>query len=207
MDQNGTSTGAGGGQAAACSLSVFVAGPGPEAPEDFPQPSGVGRRDGFTGALALQNVESLTEEETGAVLSRLNHLSRWVQAQQAKVLSRMQNIYENESMFLSGMPDSEMAFSLAAEEAAAILGVPSGTGKALMSEAGNLCAANTATLGRLEAGEISYGHAETVLEQCVGIASVDVPSFEAKLLGLAAGQTKAQFRVKARRLKMPVRLS
>ncbi|WP_461168935.1 HNH endonuclease signature motif containing protein [Arthrobacter sp. Z1-15] len=146
-------------------------------------------------------MECLNEEETGAVLSRLNVLGRWVQAQQAKVLSRMQNIYESESMFVSGRPDSEMAFSLAAEEAATILGVPTGTGTALMSRAGDLCTANTATLGSLEAGEISYGHAETVLEQCVGIAPADVPVFEAKLLGLAAGQTKAQFRVKARRLR------
>ncbi|WP_341394831.1 HNH endonuclease signature motif containing protein [Arthrobacter sp. G119Y2] len=151
--------------------------------------------------MALRNVECLNEEETGAVLSRLNVLGRWVQAQQAKVLSRMQNIYESESMFVSGRPDSEMAFSLAAEEAATILGVPTGTGTALMSRAGDLCTANTATLGSLEAGEISYGHAETVLEQCVGIAPADVPVFEAKLLGLAAGQTKAQFRVKARRLR------
>ncbi|WP_461170975.1 HNH endonuclease signature motif containing protein [Arthrobacter sp. Z1-15] len=151
--------------------------------------------------MALRNVECLNEEETGAVLSRLNVLGRWVQAQQAKVLSRMQNIYESESMFVSGRPDSEMAFSLAAEEAATILGVPTGTGTALMSRAGDLCSANTATLGSLEAGDISYGHAETVLEQCVGIAPADVPVFEAKLLGLAAGQTKAQFRVKARRLR------
>jgi hypothetical protein len=163
--------------------------------------TGSNYQDGLTGSLALQNLDSLTEEQAGGVLSQLNRLTRWVQAQQAKVLCRMQNIYESESMFLSGMPDSDMAFSLAAEEAAAILGIPSGTGRALMSEAGNLCAANTATLGRLEAGEISYGHAETVLEQCVGIAPADVLSFEAQLLELAAGQTKAQFRVRAQRLR------
>ncbi|GAA3287138.1 DUF222 domain-containing protein [Arthrobacter citreus] len=217
MDQNGSLPGTESGQAAVRSLSVFLAGPKAGAAASVgADPAATGTtsavttasaitgstyQDGFTGSLALQNLESLTEEQAGGVLSQLNRLTRWVQAQQAKVLSRMQNIYESESTFLSGMPDSDMAFSLAAEEAAAILGIPSGTGKALMSEAGNLCAANTATLGRLESGEISYAHAETVLEQCVGIAPADIPSFEAQLLELAAGQTKAQFRVRAQRLR------
>ena len=220
MDHNGPLSGIGNGQAAARSLSVFSAGFGANAStpvgtglastvptaSSVPPASSVNTfggeyPDGFSGSLALQNVASLTEEAAGGVLSRLNHLARWVQAQQARVLSRMRDIYENESLFLSGLPDSEMAFSLAAEEAATILGVPSGTGKALMNAAGGLCTANTATLDRLEAGDISYGHAETVLDQCVGIAPADVPSFEAKLLEVASGQTKAQFRVRAQRLR------
>ncbi|WAP50462.1 DUF222 domain-containing protein [Arthrobacter sp. ATA002] len=241
MDQNGSFPGTDNGQAAAGSLSVFVARP--SVPGTLPdvEPRGAdpaGRNtnplgsevtpvcseltpegseletegsssrdadtvypDGLTGSLALRSVEVLNEEESGSVLSRLNHLARWVQAQQAKVLNRMQNIYENESMFVSGLPDSGMAFSLAAEEAAAILGVPTGTGKALMSEAGDLCTSNTATLESLEAGGISYGHVSTVLEQCVGIDPAEVQSFETELLGLAAGQTKAQFRVRAQRLR------
>lgn len=145
MDQNGSPTGPGPGpgpgtgpgtaQAAAGSFSVFVAGFGMAISGDTCQPGTVGQRagsdlqeqggvyrDGFSGSLALQSVGSLNEEQAGDVLSRLNHLSRWVQAQQARVLSRMQTIYEDESLFLSGLPDRDMAFSLAAEEAARILG-------------------------------------------------------------------------------------
>ncbi|WIB09310.1 DUF222 domain-containing protein [Arthrobacter sp. zg-Y820] len=143
----------------------------------------------------------MTEEQTGTVLARLNHLSRWVQAQQARVLSRLQTVYEDETLSVTGLRDAEMAFSLAAEEAATILGVPAGTGKALMSQAGDLCTRNTATLQALEAGQISYGHVETLVEQCVGVVPAELPGFEAELLGLAAGQTRTQFRVKAHRLR------
>ncbi|MDK1358757.1 DUF222 domain-containing protein [Arthrobacter sp. zg-Y1219] len=143
----------------------------------------------------------MTEEQTGTVLARLNHLSRWVQAQQGRVLSRLQTVYEDETLSVTGLRDAEMAFSLAAEEAATILGVPTGTGKALMSQAGDLCTRNTATLKALEAGQISYGHVETLVEQCVGVVPAELPGFEAELLGLAAGQTRIQFRVKAQRLR------
>ncbi|MCC9195984.1 DUF222 domain-containing protein [Arthrobacter sp. zg-Y820] len=151
--------------------------------------------------MVLQNVESLTEEQTGTVLARLNHLSRWVQAQQARVLSRLQTVYEDETLSVTGLRDAEMAFSLAAEEAATILGVPTGTGKALLSQAGDLCTRNTATLKALESGQISYGHVETLVEQCMGVVPGELPGFEAELLGLAAGQTRTQFRVKAHRLR------
>ncbi|MCC9196520.1 hypothetical protein QNO08_10140 [Arthrobacter sp. zg-Y820] len=122
MDQNGSSTGTPGtgDEAAACSRFVFVAEPGVAGGEPG---------DGFTGSLVLQGVESLTEEQTGTVLARLNHLSRWVQAQQARVLSRLQTVYEDETLSVTGLRDAEMAFSLAAEEAATILGVPTGTGR------------------------------------------------------------------------------
>ncbi len=126
---------------------------------------------------------------------------RWAQAQQAKVLHRMQSIYRDEMHFPSGKPDPGMAFSLAASEAAAILCVPQSTGQRLMSEAGSLCGVHAVTLGNLEQGGISYGHAQTVLDQCQDIEAVGLPGFEAKLLEAAAGQTAAQFRVRARRLR------
>ncbi len=126
---------------------------------------------------------------------------RWAQAQQAKVLHRMQSIYRDEMHFPSGKPDPGMAFSLAASEAAAILCVPQSTGQRLMSEAGSLCGVHAVTLGNLEQGGISYGHAQTVLDQCQDIEAVGLPGFEAKLLAAAAGQTAAQFRVRARRLR------
>ncbi|MCC9196521.1 DUF222 domain-containing protein [Arthrobacter sp. zg-Y820] len=70
-----------------------------------------------------------------------------------------------------------------------------------MSQAGDLCTRNTATLQALESGHISYGHAETLVEQCAGVVPAELPGFEAELLGMAAGQTRTQFRVKAQRLR------
>ncbi|WP_342023742.1 DUF222 domain-containing protein [Arthrobacter citreus] len=170
----------------------------------FPAPYGPpapGDAAGFSGTLVLQGADGLDEETAGVALSRLDCLIRWAQAQQAKVLHRMENIYRDEMTFPSGKPDAGMVFSLAASEAAAILAVPESTAQRLMSEAGRLCRAYSATLARLEQGGIGYGHAQTVLDQSQGVESKDLPAFETELLDAAAGQTPPQFRVRARRLR------
>jgi hypothetical protein len=173
-----------------------VAVPGSDAPV-----TGTGHRDGLTGSLALQAVESLTQDDAGTVLSRLDHLIRWAQAQQAKTLSRMQVLFRDEYLKDTGVLDPGLAFSLAAEEAAAILHVPTNTAMMLMSEAGTLCTTHTATLHTLESGHISYGHVQTVVDQSQNIPPAELPGFEARLLGLAPDQTHTQFRVRARRLR------
>lgn len=156
---------------------------------------------GFFGTLVLSGADGLDEETAGAALARIDCLIRWAQAQQAKVLHRMENIYRDEMVFPSGKPDAGMVFSLAASEAATILTVPETTGQRLMSEAGKLCRAYSATLARLEHGGISYGHVQTVLDQSQDVEPEDLPAFEAKLLDAAAGHTPPQFRVRARRLR------
>ena len=163
--------------------------------------SGPAYPDGFTGTLALQSAESLSEEQTGAVLSRMSHLIRWAQAQQTKMLFRMQDIYRDGFLQDTGKLNPGLAFSLAAEEAAAILHLPTGTAKMLMAEAGVLCGTHTSTLHELEAGRISYGHAQAVVDQSQGVPVAELPGFEADLLAGAAGQTAAQFRVRSRRLR------
>ncbi|MFJ7751662.1 DUF222 domain-containing protein [Arthrobacter sp. NPDC097144] len=189
------------------SLSVYAA----EAGTVESVSSGPSCREGFTGGLALQGVEVFDQDEAGAVLARLDHLVRWAQAQQARVLNRLEGIFRNG--FLPGTGSVEgrqldpgLAFSLAAEEAAAILHLPTGTAKMLMIDAGTLCHTHTATLQHLEAGSLGYGQVQTVLEQSQNIPAADLPGFEQDLL-VAAGQqgggglTLAQFRVKARRLR------
>jgi hypothetical protein len=188
--------------------SVFHAAPVPAAgvssadvsarPDTSPAP---GDAAGFSGTLVLQGADGLDEETAGVALSRLDCLIRWAQAQQAKVLHRMENIYRDEMTFPSGKPDAGMVFSLAASEAAAILAVPESTAQRLMSEAGRLCRAYSATLARLEQGGIGYGHVQTVLDQSQGVEPKELPAFETELLDAAAGQTPPQFRVRARRLR------
>ncbi|MBP3035471.1 DUF222 domain-containing protein [Arthrobacter sp. zg-ZUI100] len=158
--------------------------------------------DSFTGSLVVQGVEIFDQDQAGAVLTRLDQLGRWVQAQQAKVLHRIEGIFRDEILFASGKLEPGLAFSLAAEEAATILGIPTGTAAMRMSEAGTLCDTHTATLAKLESGALSYGHVQTVLDQSQNIPAGELPGFEAELLGVAvAGQTGSQFRVKARRLR------
>ncbi|MBP3043278.1 HNH endonuclease [Arthrobacter jiangjiafuii] len=158
--------------------------------------------ESFTGSLVLQGVEILDQDQAGVVLTRLDQLGRWVQAQQAKVLHRIEDIFRDEMFFASGKPEPGLAFSLAAEEAATILGIPTGTAAMRMNEAGSLCGTHAATLAKLESGALSYGHVQTVLDQSQSIPAGELPGFEAELLGVAvAGQTGSQFRVKARRLR------
>ncbi|WP_104054120.1 MULTISPECIES: HNH endonuclease signature motif containing protein [unclassified Arthrobacter] len=200
MDQNGsfrrgdTGDSVGAGQAAGPSLSIYNAEPD-SAPRDP-------RTDGLTGSLVLQGAEALTQDEASVVLSRLDAVVRWAQAQQAKVLHRMETLFRDDLLEDVGREDPALTFSLAAEEAAAILHLPTNTAKMLMSEAGRLCSTHTATLARLEDGSLGYGHVQTVLDQSQNIPEPDLAAFETVLLEAAgAGQTSSQFRVKARRLR------
>ncbi|MBO0898249.1 HNH endonuclease signature motif containing protein [Arthrobacter sunyaminii] len=213
MDQigsfrRGTGEAFGAGQHGVSSRSVFeasrrVADAGssqdgfPPAPAHDPA-----YRDGLTGSLVLQGAEALTQDETSVVLSRLDAVVRWAQAQQAKVLHRMETLFRDDLLVDVGREDPALTFSLAAEEAAAILHLPTNTAKMLMSDAGQLCTTHTATLARLEDGALGYGHVQTVLDQSQNVPDSELAAFEASLLEAAgAGQTSSQFRVKARRLR------
>ena len=160
-----------------------------------------GCQDGFAGTLALKGAETLNENQAGAVLARLDHLVCWAQAQQARILNRFEEIYRDGLLRDIGKSDPGLAFTLAAAEAATILRIPQTTGQQLMGEAGILCSTHTATLQTLEAGTISYGHVQTVLDQSQCLPPSELGGFEAALLAAAAGQTRAQFRVRARRLR------
>ncbi|MCC3267729.1 HNH endonuclease signature motif containing protein [Arthrobacter gengyunqii] len=152
--------------------------------------------------MSLQGAESLSQGEAGVVLSRLDALMRWAQAQQAKMLHRMETVFRDDLLQDIGREDPALTFSLAAEEAAAILHLPTNTAKMLMSDAGQLCSTHTATLAGLEAGTLSYGHVQTVLDQSQNVPEAALASFEQDLLAVAAaGQTSSQFRVKARRMR------
>ncbi|MBO0910002.1 HNH endonuclease signature motif containing protein [Arthrobacter sunyaminii] len=217
MDQNGsfrrggTGEASGAGQAAVSSQSVFDAAPGVVqsgvvqsgvVQSDTADPGTVQSLEGLTGSLVLHGAEALTQDETSAVLSRLDALVRWAQAQQAKVLHRMETLFRDDLLEDVGREDPALTFSLAAEEAAAILHLPTNTAKMLMSEAGRLCTTHTATLARLEDGSLGYGHVQTVLDQSQNVPDSELAGFETVLLEAAgAGQTSSQFRVKARRLR------
>ncbi|WP_146362664.1 HNH endonuclease signature motif containing protein [Arthrobacter yangruifuii] len=157
--------------------------------------------DGFTGVLAMANLESFDEHATGEVLARLAHLVRWTQAQEARALNHMEELFRKDVCKHFGSEGPALAFSLAAAECAAILNVPQTTAQGMMVEAGRLCSTHTATLTGLEQGRFSYAHAQVVLDQCENVPASKLPEFEAELLGTAQGVTRAQFAAKARRLR------
>ena len=175
-------------------VSVFRAGPGSDSTGGvFP--------DGFSGFLALAGLESFTDQETGEALAQINQLVSWACAQQARLMHRMQETFEQSTRKASGISDPGMAFSLAASECATILNLPQITGQRLLFEADRLCTTHTTTLTALDDGALSYPHAQVVIDQCLDIAAGQVPGFEADLLAAAPGQTRAQFAVRARRLR------
>ncbi|MCQ1957906.1 DUF222 domain-containing protein [Arthrobacter sp. zg-Y826] len=202
----------------ACSLSVYRAelSEATFTPDDAAtastEPEGAGRvrpngedaggfPDGFTGTLALQNLEAFDEDMVGDALFRMAHLMSWVQALQARLINRMNEIFRDDFHAASGQLEPAMAFSLASSECAAILNVPQVTAQRMMFEAGMLCGTHAATLAGLEDGRLSYQHAQVVLEQCENVPAEKLPGFEADLLEAAEGKTRAQFSAKARRLR------
>ncbi|MCC9146533.1 MULTISPECIES: HNH endonuclease signature motif containing protein [unclassified Arthrobacter] len=157
--------------------------------------------DGFTGTLALQNLEAFDEQTVGEALGRVAHLISWAQAQQARLMDRMEEVFRDRFFDASGPVEPGIAFSLAAAECATILNVPQTTAQRMMYEAGSLCSTHASTMVSLEEGLLSYAHAQVVLEQCENLPAAALPEFEASLLKAAEGQTRAQFSAKARRLR------
>lgn len=190
---------------AAPSLAVYYADPDEDS-GDCTQPGHTattpdGYPDGFAGTLSLANLECFDEVSTGEALGRMAHLISWAQAQQARLMNRMQEVFRDSYREATGRLEPGMAFSLASAECAAILRVPQMTAQRLMDEAGSLCGPHTATLTALEDGTLSYPHAQVLLDQCANVPASDLPELEAELLGAADGQTRAQFSAKARRLR------
>ncbi|MDK1328328.1 DUF222 domain-containing protein [Arthrobacter sp. zg-Y1143] len=190
----------GGGFDAAASTTAYAGAAGnPGAAGDPGFDSGF--PDGFSGVLALQNLESFDEQATCDVLARVVHLVRWTQAQEARLIHHLEELFRSGLGKDAGREEAGLAFSLAASECAAILNVPQTTAQGMMFEADRLCSTHTATLAGLEDGRLSYGHAQVVLDQCETIPAAELPGFESELLTKAEGVTRSQFCAKARRLR------
>lgn len=164
----------------------------------FPALDGSG---GFSGVIELTSPESLSSDDAGAVLERLAALASWTQAQQARVIHRMEELIAAEVEGSFKKPDDALAMSLTAAEAGAVLNIPHMSAMQLVDESDRLCTAHAATLAALSHGHISHRHARAMLDQLQGIPGAQSPGFEAELLSAARGRTCAQFMRTARRLR------
>ncbi|MCC3274502.1 hypothetical protein LJ753_01285 [Arthrobacter sp. zg-Y20] len=100
-----TQTGTKSGSGTACTLAVFRADPGSHtADDDGGRTSGTATDfpDGFSGMLALQNLESFDDQATGEVLVRVAHLIAWAEAQRARMLNRMETIFREDCASTTG---------------------------------------------------------------------------------------------------------
>ncbi|WP_312179636.1 DUF222 domain-containing protein [Arthrobacter sp.] len=169
--------------------------------DTFAATSGEASSGGLNGTLAVVGLEALEAGEAPGVLEQLAALVGWAQAQQARVVHRMEELIGREVEATLQKPDPALAMSLTAAEAGAVLRLPHMTAMRLVGESDSLCGRYPGTLARLSRGNISYRHAQAVLDQVDGIPEQEQQAFEAELLGLAEGRTCAQFLRVARRLR------
>ncbi len=139
-----------------------------------------------TGALARFDPRELSDGARIDLLSLLEQQKHWLDSVQQLVLS------EIEAADTSDLGLSQEAVSLA-------LTVPVRTAQTKLKTAGLLARELPGTLALLQAGQISYRHAEVVCEQAWSLPAERVAEFEALALARAADQTAAQLRQAARR--------
>ncbi|CEA09450.1 HNH endonuclease [Arthrobacter saudimassiliensis] len=127
-------------------------------------------------------------------------LNAWVQAQQALVVARMEELMAR-AADVERLPEKDRpssAFDLAAAEVGSVLQVPHVTAQRVVAESGLLVRQLPATLARLSAGRITYSHARVVLDEIRFVPAEDAKGFEAEVLDAVKDRTAAQLARKAR---------
>jgi hypothetical protein len=100
-----------------------------------------------------------------------------------------------------GPSASEMARQLLVAELAAMLRIPGGSAAQLVAESRMLVGDLPETLAALTAGEISYRHAATVVDNAVSLPGVARGEYEVAVLGAARRLNTSRFREAARRTR------
>ena len=171
---------------------------------DEPAPSGPW---GVVELSPMRALESLTDAVD--TLERLNQLQCWADAQKARLVDRIRELYEhdvqpaNESLATAQTQadQDEFVLSLAAEEVGALLRMPSGSAKNLVAQSRSLVNHHERTLTSMEAGKLSWRHATTIVEECVGVPADSVVRFEQDLVEMAEQSTVAKLTRRARGLR------
>ncbi|MDF9278637.1 DUF222 domain-containing protein [Arthrobacter sp. EH-1B-1] len=171
---------------------------------DEPAPSGPW---GVVELSPMRALESLTDAVD--TLERLNQLQCWADAQKARLVDRIRELYEREVQPANEVRGSaqaqadqdEFVLSLAAEEVGAQLRMPSGSAKNLVAQSRLLVNHHERTLTSMEAGRMSWRHATTIVEECVGVPVDSAVRFEQDLVEVAEQSTVAKLTRRARGLR------
>lgn len=174
----------------------------PDAPAGASRPAPQSLPEGFDGWLSLRAAESLDEAEAAATLARLDALMGWAQAQQARVVARVEELVDRKAKAL--LPADQTAgavLSATAAEVGAVLRLPHMSAMRLVSESGKLTRERSATLAHLSYGAITYPQARVLLEELQFVPPEDAPAFESEVLRAAPHLTAAQLSRRARTLR------
>lgn len=153
---------------------------------------------------ALQSLIDVAE-----ALERLNELQCWADAQKARLVDRVRELYnlktspalEGEADPQSQADQDEHVAMLAAEGVATLLRLPSRSVKTLVEQSRLLVQRHERTLTSMESGKLSWRHATTVVDECLGVPAESVARFEKDLVETAEHSTVSKLTRRARGLR------
>ncbi|GAB3546103.1 hypothetical protein GCM10027404_05810 [Arthrobacter tumbae] len=136
----------------------------------------------------------------------VNELQCWAEAQKAKLVDRIREHYLVEAHLEQDTDDdgitvAEQSSSWAAEEVGTALRLPSSTSRTLVEQSQLLLEEYSRTFIGLESGKLSWRHAATIVEECVGVPADSVVRFEQDLVEVAEQSTVAKLTRRARGLR------
>ena len=154
------------------------------------------------GANFLTGGPAETSNLDGAIegLQAMQRLKNWADAQTVKFSERIRILTE-ERLEERGMRAGSLADTLAAAEVACALRIPERTASSLIQHAYLLSGHFPAAFDALESAGISWRHAVTIVDECMGIPDFALPYFEQKLVPVAQDTTVARLAYRARRLR------
>ncbi|NJC21075.1 hypothetical protein BJ994_000151 [Arthrobacter pigmenti] len=160
-------------------------------------------RGDLSGRVALQGLDELDLGALAGVLTDLAGLRSWVDAVEARVVSRIADRTREwvEPRQNPGSRRSDMVRSATASEIALAHNVPERSAYGLVEESIQLTERHPATLDALTEGRISRRHAVLIAQQSLGVPDEAVRGFEEELLALAESLTVAKLARRARRLR------
>lgn len=165
---------------------------------DAPVPAGPW---GVVELPAMSAVEQLNDAVE--MLELLHGLQNWAEAQKARLVDRIRELYELEKRHeLDDVAVAdEQAVSLAAEEIGALLRMPARSAKTLVEHSRLLLHRNKQTFSALETGKLSWRHATVVVDECLGVPLGSAGRFERKLVESAKQSTVTKLTRTARGLR------
>ncbi|KRF08439.1 hypothetical protein ASH00_01560 [Arthrobacter sp. Soil782] len=157
----------------------------------------------LAGQLSHHPVTKRDLEASLECVEELATLRAWVDAQEAKLLTRIAELTVG-SLMEDGygtLVAQEYGESLAAAEIGPVLRIPDASAGKLIEQSKLLVNFFPATVEALQLGKISRRHALTVAQESCGVPEQEIPDFEEQLLEIARGTTVAKLTNRARRLR------
>lgn len=160
-------------------------------------------RGPLAGQLSHHPVVNRDLEASLECLEELASLRAWVDAQEAKLLTRISELTVG-ALAADGygsLVAQEYGESVAAADIGSVLRIPDGSAGRLIEQSKLLVNDFPSTVEALQLGRISLRHAVAVSQECCGVPEHEIPEFEEQLLEIARGTTVAKLGNRARRLR------